>query len=127
MLPSDGRFTPEIVLSVVVLPAPFPPISVTSSPSPTSKEIPLTASIPPYRTRISFSSRNDPLRILVPRFRGPSTKVRLDDSRIPLDLGRLALGDLLPVVEDGYPIRDPHNHLHVVLDDEDGHAFVSDP
>src|SRR5918992_3243989 len=127
MFPSDGRFTPEIVFRVVVFPAPFPPISVTSSPSPTSREIPLTASIPPYRTRISFSSRSDPLRILIPRFRGPSTEIRLDDSRIPLDLGRLPLGDLLPVVEHRHKVRDPHHHLHVVLDDQDRHALVPDP
>jgi hypothetical protein len=45
--PPASPFTPEMVLSVVVLPAPFPPIRVTTSPSFTSIEIPLTASMPP--------------------------------------------------------------------------------
>ena len=35
IVPGDGRSSPEIVRSVVVLPAPFEPISATSSPSPT--------------------------------------------------------------------------------------------
>ena len=47
MAPSAGRFSPEMAFSVVDFPAPFPPISVTSSPSFTVREIPLTASIPP--------------------------------------------------------------------------------
>ena len=41
-----GR-TPEIAFSVVVLPAPFAPMSVTISPSSTSKEMPLIASMRP--------------------------------------------------------------------------------
>ena len=41
-----GR-TPDTVLSVVVLPAPFAPMSVTISPSATSKLMPLIASIRP--------------------------------------------------------------------------------
>ncbi len=47
IVPAVGRFRPEIVLRVVVLPAPLPPISVTISPSSTRSSIPLTASIPP--------------------------------------------------------------------------------
>ncbi len=44
---SAGFNKPEIVCMVVVLPAPLAPISVTISPSLTSKEIPLIASIIP--------------------------------------------------------------------------------
>ncbi len=56
MDPSDGRLMPEIVRRVVDFPAPFPPMSVTSSPSSTRTEMPLTASIPPYRTLTSLTS-----------------------------------------------------------------------
>jgi hypothetical protein len=42
-VPSRGWRRPEIVLSVVVLPAPFEPISVTISPLPTVSEIPRRA------------------------------------------------------------------------------------
>ena len=43
MLPSRGRSSPATVFSVVDLPAPFAPISVTTSPSSTEKEMPLIA------------------------------------------------------------------------------------
>ncbi len=47
MLPARGATMPLIVRSVVVLPAPFEPISVTISPSCTSSEMPLSASMRP--------------------------------------------------------------------------------
>ena len=47
MLPVLERNSPETVWSVVVLPAPLAPISVTISPSLTSKETPLMAWIAP--------------------------------------------------------------------------------
>ena len=47
MLPLLGRSSPEMVRSVVVLPAPLVPMSVTTWPSSTEKLIPLTASILP--------------------------------------------------------------------------------
>ena len=43
-----GGESPEIERSVVDLPAPLEPISVTTSPSSTLNEIPLSASIDPY-------------------------------------------------------------------------------
>ena len=45
--PARGRFSPLIERSVVVLPAPFAPSSVTISPSCTSSEMPLRAWIEP--------------------------------------------------------------------------------
>ena len=45
--PVRGGTIPEIERSVVVLPAPLAPISVTISPSRTSSEMPLSASIEP--------------------------------------------------------------------------------
>jgi hypothetical protein len=47
ILPRRGRLSPLIERSVVDLPAPLAPISVTISPSRTSSEIPLRASIAP--------------------------------------------------------------------------------
>ena len=41
--PELGRFSPEMVRSVVLLPAPFEPIRVTISPSSTEIEMPRTA------------------------------------------------------------------------------------
>ena len=45
--PSRGGVSPEIERSVVDLPAPLEPISVTISPSSTSSETPLSASMLP--------------------------------------------------------------------------------
>ena len=47
ILPVRGWLSPLIERSVVDLPAPFAPISVTISPSRTSSEIPFSASIEP--------------------------------------------------------------------------------
>ena len=47
IFPPLGFTKPEMARSVELLPAPLAPINVTISPSGTSKEIPLTASIPP--------------------------------------------------------------------------------
>ena len=46
-MPSRGWLSPLIERSVVDLPAPFAPISVTISPSRTSIEMPFSASIVP--------------------------------------------------------------------------------
>ena len=47
IVPRRGRLRPLIDRSVVDLPAPFAPISVTISPAPTLIEMPLSASIAP--------------------------------------------------------------------------------
>src|SRR4051812_3277679 len=51
-------------------------------------------------------------------------QVGLDDPRVLADLGRRALGDLLAVVQDRDVVRDVHDHLHVVLDQEDGDVLL---
>ena len=55
MEPDAGRSNPEIVRSVVVLPAPLPPMRVTIAPFGTSREIPERALMAPYETRRSES------------------------------------------------------------------------
>ena len=47
MSPSAAASVPVMAFMVVVLPAPLEPMSVTSSPSLTSKSTPLTAWMPP--------------------------------------------------------------------------------
>src|SRR5262245_52108248 len=46
-------------------------------------------------------------------------EIRRDDPAIGAHLVGLALGDLLAHVEDRDPIRDVHDHAHVVLDEDD--------
>ena len=47
IVPADGRSILEMARRVVVLPAPFAPMSATTSPAGTSREIPRSASIAP--------------------------------------------------------------------------------
>ena len=60
ILPWLGFNMPDIVIRVVLFPAPFAPISATISPALTSSEIPFNASIGPYRvcTASSLSIRS---------------------------------------------------------------------
>ena len=51
--------------------------------------------------------------------RAAAPEVGLDDAWVRLDLGGVALGDLLAVVEHRDALRDAHDHPHLVLDEED--------
>src|SRR5215469_4002843 len=46
-------------------------------------------------------------------------QINLEHSGVPLDLRRRSLGQDLAVMEDGDPLRQFHDDLHVVLDDQD--------
>jgi hypothetical protein len=80
--------------------------------------------------------------VLLPAPLGPSTltispgatasethrpEIGLDDLRVLADLGRRALGDLGAEVQRHDAIGERHQHLHVVLDDDDGHALPPQP
>jgi len=47
IVPDRARSIAEIVISVVLFPAPFAPMTATVSPSPTKREMPFRASIAP--------------------------------------------------------------------------------
>src|SRR5206468_11384626 len=116
MRPPRGRSKPEIVLAVVLLPAPFAPTRQTSSPAETRRETPRRTSTLPYATRTSSSASIDVA----------GAEVRANDLRVSLDLARRALGDLLPVIEHHDAIGHAHHHAHVVLDQQDAHALAAD-
>src|SRR5258708_31894455 len=100
--------------SVVDLPLPLAPSSVTISPSRTLSDTPSSARRCPYATlSSSISSNATPAgtsRLL------RAAEERLDHRRGGGDLVRLALGDLAPVVQDDHAIGDAHDQVHVVLD-----------
>src|SRR5687767_9092758 len=99
---------PASAFSVVVLPAPLAPISVTSSPFRTSRSIPFTASMPPYATWRAFTSSKS------------ASEIRLDDRGIASHFNGRAFGDLASVIEHRYRIAQTHDQLHVMLDEEKG-------
>src|SRR5205814_4517648 len=100
--------------SVVDLPLPLAPSSVTISPSRTLSDTPSSARRCPYETLSpsisSIATLAGTSRIL------RAAEVRLDHRRVGGDLARLALGDLAPVVQDDHAVGDAHDQVHVVLD-----------
>src|ERR1700742_5205948 len=112
MVPAVGRTSPEMVLSVVVLPAPLPPIRATISPMSTLNEMPFSTSIWPY----------DTWRSSILSMAMPPAEIGLDDLRIALNVRRRALGDFLAEVEHRDAVADSHHQPHVVLDQQNRDA-----
>src|SRR5260221_8060260 len=95
-------------LSVVVLPAPLRPSSVTSSPRPISKPTPCRMCDSPYQAcRPSTLSK-------VSSMTGPD--IGFDDGRVLRHGGVRALGQHLAARQHGDGVREVGDHGHVVLD-----------
>src|SRR5262245_13695631 len=135
--PPAGATTPAIARSAEVLPAPFEPMMPTNSPARTSRSTPRTASMRPYATlrpsTLSSASLIAARSASLRRHRLPGCKlgaagaeIGLDHLRIVLHLRRAARRDHAAIVEDGDMIRHGHHHLHVMLDQDHGHAVVGE-
>src|SRR5215510_13043826 len=57
---------------------------------------------------------------------GALPEVCIDNALVAADLLGRPFSDLLAVIEHRNSLRDAHDHLHVVLDKEDGDALVDD-
>src|SRR2546425_322933 len=104
-----------MVFTRVVLPAPFGPRSPTIPRSGTFKEMSWRTLMREWPATTPVASSLDTAR----------PQVRLDDARVMLDRLRRPLGDLLAVMEDDETLGEGHDHLHVVLDDQERHATLS--
>src|SRR5258706_15937139 len=51
---------------------------------------------------------------------GAASEVSLDHTRITLDLGRRALGDLFTIIKHGDIFGDAHHNAHVMFNEQDG-------
>src|ERR1700738_4814971 len=114
---------PMIALSVVVLPAPLRPSSVTTSPSPTAKSMPCRMCDSPYqpcrsRTRSSSLPTTPASRTAASAMAGPH--IGLDDFRVLRDLGVAALRQGLAAGQDGDGVREIRDDRKVVLDHQHG-------
>src|SRR3990172_790246 len=89
--PSEIRIKPEMARSTVDLPAPFGPTRHTISPRSTRRFTPRRISTPGMYPATTFSSDSIAIR------RAP--KIGFQDQRIVLNGRRLALGDLLSVIQ----------------------------
>src|SRR3978361_1121873 len=116
--PEKAGRIPEIERSVVLLPAPLAPISATSWPCLIDSEMPLMASPLPYRQTRSLISST---------FSRSLPEIGPYHFRIALDRRRRPLGDDLAVVQNHDPVRHPHHHRHVMLDQQDGDAASTQP
>src|SRR5262245_51164916 len=108
---------PHTARSVVVLPAPLAPRIVVIPPASTAKSMPWRTFVHRYCASTPRACRS--AGISEPSL--PSTlapEVGTDDVGVALDLGRAALGDLAPEVEDDHAVGDLHDQAHVVLDQQ---------
>src|SRR5438093_12297225 len=108
MRPRCGGTRPDTARSVVDLPLPLAPSSVTISPSRTLSDTPSSARRWPYETlRSSISSTSGVLR---------AAQGRLDHRGAGGDLARRCLRDLSPLVQYDHAVGDAHDQVHVVRD-----------
>src|SRR5438477_4774819 len=110
------RWRPMTQRSSVVLPAPFRPTSVTSSPSPTCSGTSRSAWASPYRAESPSTSRTG-LGMRLPQVRG-------HDRGVLPNHGVAALRDHPPLLQDDHLVGELGDHTHVVLDEHDGPAGV---
>src|SRR5690349_965077 len=113
IVPWVGRSRPEIVRSVVLLPAPLEPMRATSWRRSTRNDTPCSARMLPYRTWTSVSSSI-----------GPSGTARLPEIRrdhlwMVADGRRVALGDDPAVVQHLDPVAQVHDQRDVMGDQHD--------
>src|SRR5271166_4825588 len=106
MSPRFLRIMPTIDLSVVVLPAPLRPTSVTTSPCLTSRSTPCSTWLSSYQALRPRTSSID------------ATEVRVDDGAIIVHLLVRPLADDLAILQDDDVVREPLNDVHVVLDED---------
>src|SRR5882724_4987569 len=99
--PSRRATMPRIDLSVVVLPAPLRPRSVTTSPSATSKSMPWRMCDSPYHALRPFTSS---------RLGMAGSEIGLDHSGVLGDGVVVAFGEDLAALEHGDPIRQRRHH-----------------
>src|ERR1700760_3905947 len=100
-------------LSVVVLPAPLRPTSVTSSPSSTCRSTPCSTCDSPYHAMRARTSKRRFSGMLAP-------EIRRDDRRVLRDLPVVALRQHLSAREDRDAVREAGDDAQVVLDHQDG-------
>ena len=107
-----------IVRSVVVLPAPFLPSSIVTSPAGTSKSTPCRMWYAPMCVCTPASESSGGALMPAPASRREAEIGLLDDRRGDHG-GRLAVGDELAVVQDDDPVGELADDVHLVLDEQD--------
>src|SRR5215470_8425918 len=112
--PAIAGVSPMIERTVVVLPMPLRPISVTISPGAMVSEMPNSTWLSPYRVSIAStaSSGSDM------RHRLLLAEIGLPHLGIGTDRGRIARGDDAAIDQHGDAVGEREHRLHVMLDQE---------
>src|SRR2546422_5100399 len=119
---------PMMTLKVVDLPAPFGPITATTSPAFTWSETSWRIWRDPYPASTWWSSRSARALETAPEaILASAAEVGLENALVTRDLGGRPLGDLHTPVHDEDPLAVVHDHVHVVLDDHDRLALPLQP
>src|SRR4029079_8569612 len=115
--PATGLWKPMIERNVVVLPAPLRPTSTTSSPVPTSREMPRRMRLG-WMSTGSLSSASMALGG-ADMARSHLAHQRGDDLVVVEDVAGRAIGEHAPALERHDPARILRDEVHVVLDQDD--------
>src|SRR5512138_811238 len=115
MSPREIGFSPAMARRSVDFPLPFAPTMATMRPASSSSETSCTAGTRPWQI---WTSRTWSMV--------PVPQVRLDDRRVRRHRDGRALGDLPAAVEDEDAVRERHDPLHHVLDDDAGDPEAAD-
>src|SRR3954470_2936360 len=115
ILPFRGSMAPATPRRVVLLPAPFAPMSATISPSPTSNETSRQAGTSPYARSMPWTLSSK-----------LASEIRLHHRRMRLHLSRRAFEERLAVIQHEHALGHVHHEVHVVLDDEQRGAALGD-
>src|SRR5437016_14383684 len=111
---------PTMTLKVVDLPAPFGPITATTSPAFTWSETSWRTWRDPYPASTWWSSRSARALETAPAaILSPAAEVGLENALVAVDLGGRPLSDLHAPVHDEDPLVVVHGQVHVVLDVHD--------
>src|ERR1019366_6076359 len=115
MLPWRTLHRPEMVLSSVVLPAPFAPMTAMISPARISALMPCNISVFPYPDTICSmaSSGSDELMLI------GGAKIGLLHLGVIAHFGRRSLEQQPATMQHDDMVRERHDQVHVVLDDHD--------
>src|SRR6185312_984982 len=127
--PRHGVIVPAMARNIVVLPAPLAPTMAVSSPRPALSDTPHNTCTSPYPVSSASTERSVSGMAGAPlQFGGELgvAQIGFDDLRVLRDFGRHTLGQLLAEIEHDDAVRQAHDGLHQVLDDQDGDAAGAD-